>query len=214
MDIYDYYPELINLNNMTYPTDFYSVKKANPNVSFGYPVKEISLVNFGYAPVYEVDKPNVEMVVTKGFPELREDGNWYQTWDTRPYTQEEYQERISYLRQILKDNATSVLELDKESGVLYEINGSNHLISLKDNELTNLLIVKRHAGTLPTTDEVSYFFADNSFVKFTSEEMDTMAQFAIKSSFDLLQNYYEFLASVYATTVIEELPTLPSTFKE
>jgi len=93
----------------TYPKYFSDVFGTDREFSNVMPPQQVSaknLLDFGYAPVYETDRPSEEQqVVTEGQPVLGDDGLWYRTWETRPFNDEEIASRL----QIAKDNANNNL---------------------------------------------------------------------------------------------------------
>lgn len=64
------------------------VRALYPNTSLPSCLPEEMLEQHDYFPEHPTPQPEGD-VVTPGEPELRADGKWYQTWNVRPYTQEE-----------------------------------------------------------------------------------------------------------------------------
>tara|TARA_R100001039_G_C1830066_1_gene94428 strand:- start:159 stop:662 length:504 start_codon:yes stop_codon:yes gene_type:complete len=85
----------INTETLDYPLTLRQVKRLLPNVALPENPDEATLNALGFATVQPIERP-VGDVVTRGQPEQREDGKWYQTWQVRDYTSEELeQQRLS-----------------------------------------------------------------------------------------------------------------------
>lgn len=99
------YPVELN----TYPKYFRDVFGPGREFSGAMVPQQLSvknLLDFGYTPVYETERPSdAEQVVTEGQPVKHDDGLWYQTWETRPFNDEEIASRL----QTAKDQANSDL---------------------------------------------------------------------------------------------------------
>ncbi len=213
--IYDYSP-LIRLSDEKYPVFFPEVRAENPNTSFPIPIRDYILLPFGYKPVIPTE-PSEGDVITEAKPELREDGNYYQSWNVRGYTEEERLAALKFAQNNILSDAIYVYNRDKTEGSTIGFNGENYLVSLSDQEIAFLLSIKfllNSPSGVQIEEPFTYKFLDNAIVSLTKDEFLSLLNEIFKINYNLAKRYWAFINTVNTTEIQSELPTVPVTFKE
>lgn len=74
-----------------------AIKQQHVDISFPRQPSDEYLATLGYEPLNYDTRP-VADVVTEGVIEQREDGHWYQAWESRSYTQTELDQQLANKR--------------------------------------------------------------------------------------------------------------------
>lgn len=213
--IYDYTP-LIRLSDEKYPVFFPDVRQENPNTGFPIPIRDTILIDFGYKPVLQTIPP-MGNVVTEGKPEVKEDGNYYQTWNVRDFTPEEKANNLRVQKEALLQNAGYIYSRDRSNGFLISFKGLEYRVSASAEEITFLLSLNHLFNTsseiqVTEEDPILYKFVDNQIVKMSKEEFDSLLANILTKNYDGAKEYWSFIDNVNSINDITKLPPLPETF--
>lgn len=204
--------EVIRLSDQNYPMYMPQIRAQTPQTGFPIPIRDYILEMYGYALVHEVDKP-VGDVLIEGKPELKGDGKWYKTWQTREFTEEEKSQNLMIAKEQLVFQSENVLATDIQGGIEYQIGDKLLLVEVLPDKLTTLLCIKSLARESEGTEEFEYSFMDGTVLLLSKDEFLSMWSSVMRNFYNLNKKYWAFRSLVNSTEVISDLPGLPVTFK-
>lgn len=207
--VYDSTP-MINVETKEYPVYFYEMRTRFPNSSFPIPCRDTWLVPFGYAPVLPSEKPEGD-VITQGEPELREDGHWYVTWQVRDFTEEELVVEIQRRKDLSISTAKSVFEEDLNRGLPFTYEGSIYTTKIRPFDITTLIAMKDLAQR--NADETFLLNSQEEIISgLNSQAVISTVNQIIDNYNTLVQDYWQFISQVKASTTLDEIPDDKETF--
>lgn len=208
--VYDY-TTMINIETKEYPLTFYQVRLRFNNTSFPVPCRDYLIEPFGYAPVVPVDMPVVDGYVSEGTPEQREDGRWYQKWDVREYTQEEYVAELDRRKLNALENQRFIFENDLSKGISFTFEDKSYKSKVRSFDIGYLLSVKDIAQrksdevfTIPTVDEV--------LTALSSEQAITIANAILDSNHSFTKVYWDQVQDIMEAETLQDIPEMKDTF--
>lgn len=210
MQIYDY-TILINTQTLQYPITFYQVRMLYSQISFPVPISEEMLEPFPYSPVRETEKPSGDFVVTEAAPEKRDDGLWYQVWEVRDYTEEEYRWEMSLRKTQLRLNAQTIFTDNLDTGIKVNSSGRDIYFKIRPFDITNYLALK----SLSLIDENKSFnlkTRDDYIKGIGAIDLNSLLDSIIDRYSTVLDLYWSFLHDVESSKYFSELPTIPKSF--
>lgn len=209
--IYDYTP-LLRLSDGKYPVFYPQVRKENPSVMFPYPYNELFMVDWGYKVVNEVELPSGD-VITEGVPELREDGNYYKTYTSRPFNEQEVAQNLINAKNTLIYQADSLFDFELLRSFTFNKGDINKPVHVSGR---NMLLWENMVNTMTAEglDSAIIRFQDDTFLTMSLQEVkEFYAQMSLKL-FNMRKNCWAFIESVQAVEDINDLPVTPETFME
>lgn len=205
--IYAWTP-MIRTSDMRYPVYLSDFRKEYPNVSMGDWVWEDSMAdNFNYFVVRDSEVP-VGDVVTEGQPAVGDDGRWYKTWTSRPFTPEEVAQNLAIAKEDHQGRGVQQYHLDLQTGVT--VDGKKFTVDGQNT--TNLIATRAYAQANPTETvilvlgtnfEVSEYPAADAIVKIDS---------IFAAAGEAEQRMLAYVKLVGEATLITDIPEVPATF--
>lgn len=198
---------MIRMSDMKYPVYLSDFLKEHTNVSIGDFVWEYEMAEiWNYFKVYDSEVP-VGDVVTEGQPELKDDGFWYKTWTVRDFYPEEVAENLTRAKEDRRTSAYQVFSSDLASGV--SVDGD--MFTVEPRELVNLQISRAYAVANP--DETVFVRkADFSVLSLPSSDAVVKIDAIFAAAGQVQQSLLSYIKSVYESTLITDIPEVPSTF--
>jgi endonuclease YncB( thermonuclease family) len=204
---------LIKLDTEEYPL-FLDDFRSRTGAVIGTSIDSEALVEFGYAPVLEVPRPDVGDVITEGAPEEVE-GQWRRVWVVRDYNAEEAAVELQQAK------ATALYGIEQFRIAQFKI-GFPHLfnngddmyhIQVRDQDRVNILArytkAKEaiEAGLLDKQFEFRVW--ENVSVFLTPQEMVDMADAADEQVEAGYRAVWALKGQIEAAATVEEIPALP-----
>lgn len=207
---------LIKLETLEFPRYYRNLKDDNRQTIFSSDTLAVSeLAGFGYAVVNAVEQPAGDVVI-QGAPELREDGEWYQTWVV---SETDATTTFNARRTALLTDADQLVESELKIGIPFskEINGetvSYHLQAAPRDRgnwvgLFQVALMRKEAGA---TDVMSIRTYENTFVDFTPAELVDQLLALLAGIDAAYKKYWDFKDAVRLLNVGDTLPELPLGF--
>lgn len=209
---------LIKLGTLEFPRYYRNLKSDNQQTIFSsdtLPVDE--LAGYGYA-VVNTTEPPVGDSVSQGTPELREDGEWYQTWVVTP---NDPAVAFNTKRDALLTDADQLVESELKIGIPFskEVNGETINFHLQASAVDRsnwvgifqVAYIRKQAGVTDTTRIRTY---ENNFIEYTPDELVEQLLALMTKIDDAYRKYWAFKDTVRALQVGDVLPELPLGFVE
>lgn len=208
---------LIKLDNKDYPRYYRNLKADNQQTIFSSDTLEVSeLAQYGYAIVNPSEPPVSDGTIAQGAPELREDGEWYQTWVVTPL---DATVSFNTKRAELLTDADQLVESELKLGIPFtkEVNGetvSYHLqAGPRDRSnwvgIFQVASIRKEQGITDTTAIRTY---ENTFVEFTPAELVDQLLALLAGIDEAYRKYWLFKDAVMKLNVGDTLPELPLGF--
>lgn len=209
---------LIKLDTLEYPRYYRNLKADNQQTIFSSDTLPVSeLAEFGYAVVNPSTPPTGD-IVTQGAPELREDGEWYQTWSV---SETDASIKFNEKRAALLKEADELVESELKTGIPFskEVNGEtvNFHLQAGPRDRSNwvgifqVASIRKEAGVTDLTSIRTY---ENTFVQFTPAELVDQLLALLSEIDETYRKYWEFKDHVLKLAVGDTLPDLPLSFIE
>lgn len=199
---------MIRMSDMKYPVYLSDFLKEHTNVSIGSYVWEADMRDlWGYCMVHDSEIP-VGDVVTEGTPKLNpEDDLWYKTWVARDFYPEEVAENLVRAKEDHRSRAYQQYTADLSAGVTVD----GDTFSVEPRELINLDTIKAYAQAHSDKD---ILIRKTDFSTLTLPSADAVAKIdaIMVATGKVHQNLLAYVKSVYDTTVITDIPEVPTTF--
>lgn len=196
------------MSDMRYPVYLSDFKSEHTNVSTGSFVYEEGMAEFGYYPVIDVEVPKGD-VVTEGSPIKGEDGKWYKTWESRPFTEEEIANNLLRQKEQLIHLAKSTFENENASGIQY----GDHFYCIDHNCLflyQSILSVAENSNDDKVFDLLTY---DNQVVEHLKDDAISLVRGIMTTYIESYNKLCVFIKSVNEAKNAEDLPSAPDTFR-
>jgi|AGFS01.1.fsa_nt_gi hypothetical protein len=198
---------MIRMSDMKYPVYLSDFLKEHTNVSIGDFVWEYEMAEiWNYFKVYDSEVP-VGDVVKEGKPELHEDGFWYKTWTVRDFSPEEVAENLARAQEDHRIRAYQVFSSDLASGVQV----AGEIFSVEPRELVNLKTTRDYAVANPD-ETILVRKADYSILSLPSADAIEKIDAISVATGKVQQTLLTYIKSVYESTLITDIPEVPSTF--
>lgn len=205
---------LIRSSDGKYPVYLSDFLSDNPNVSIGSFIYSENLVEFGYFPVIPVDKPAGDVVV-EGPPRFDDQTQeWFQTWTSRDFTQEEIAANLLSAKTQRKFDAQLVLTQDLNTGIPYPFDGESYKVRIKGFDIATLLSIKvvlEDDGD-QSSEVYPFRFIDGYKSDFTHTEMLALVKGVTRANYNLMKTYWAYLDQVDQSPTIGDIPALPNSF--
>lgn len=209
---------LIKLETKEYPRYYRNLKADNQQTIFSSDTLPVDkLANYGYALVNATPQPEGD-TVSQGEPELREDGEWYQTWVV---AEADPSVKFNDTRAKLLGDALSLVETELSIGLPFqkEVDGTTITYHLQagDKDRPNWLGVFQVAQLRKAAgqeDAVAIRTYENTFVSLTPDEIVTNMLGLFSGIDAAYKRYWEFKDAVNALKVGDKFPALPNSFVE
>ncbi|QXO10301.1 hypothetical protein pEaSNUABM37_00342 [Erwinia phage pEa_SNUABM_37] len=209
---------LIKLDTQEYPRYYRNLKADNKQTIFSSDTLEVSeLEQYGYA-VVNATTPPAGDVVTQGAPELREDGEWYQTWTV---TETDPSIKFNEHKTALLKEADELVESELKIGIPFtkEVEGEtvNFHLQAGPRDRSNwvgifqVASIRKEAGV---TDATSIRTYENTFIQFTPAELVDQLLALLAAIDEAYRKYWEFKDAVLKLVPGDTLPELPLGFVE
>ena len=180
------------------------------NTSFGSSVDAEDLIEFGLEIVHRVATP-VADVVTEGAPELK-NGEWYQTWVTRAYTDEEKAGQL----QVAKNGRLAELEAFRtaqfEKGFPVTFGDDVFHIQIRTADrgnISDLRTLAKEALEGDTPFEVPFRVYENQTVTLDAQGIMDLANATFTQVTAGYKVIWDLKDTVAAATTVAELPAVP-----
>lgn len=199
---------MIRMSDMRYPVYLSDFLKEHTNVSIGSYVWEADMRDlWGYCMVHDSEIP-VGDVVTEGPPQLNpEDDLWYKTWVARDFYPEEIAENLSRAKDDYRARAYQQYTVDLSTGVTVD----GDIFAVEPRELVNLDTIKAYAQAHPD-QTILIRKADFSTLVLSAADAIAKIDAIMVATGKVHQNLLSYVKTVYDTTVITEIPEVPTTF--
>lgn len=201
---------LIKISTGEYPRYFSQVRQDNPNTMFGYPTTDITLKGFDHAPVLESEIPQGD-VVTEIAPLLKEDGYYYTQYEVRPFTSEEYQEKLNTMKSSVREDIKYTLEQDLMQGIDYTFNGVKYNLKLRPFDISGYLAT-REIAKINTNDTYSINIGDVVIESLTSQQIEELTLNILQTYKEFMSDYWDFVKRLNSASAFEDIPERPETF--
>lgn len=205
---------LIESDSLTYPVFLSEMAKYQPNTCFGPTVDSDILIEFGFEVVNQTQPPEGDVVV-EGVPELR-DGEWYQTWVVRSYSEVEASSKLEERKAVMTSQAESLRLQALAIGFPYRFpNGEILHVQVRTSDRGNISDYRTIAKeVIAAGAEMDFPFRvyENVTVMLTAQEIVDMADRTfdqVKTSYQVSWDYKEAIKNA---TSLEELPAAPESF--
>lgn len=187
------------------------VKRANPNVSFPKSPSPEDLSPFGIVVVQPTPQPDGD-VVTEGWPEKHENGEWYQTWEVRAFTEEELAEQLEDAKEKKRWEINAERDAAFDTGLPYDIAGVPDVVQTRLEDKVNLLGLRVEARELEAegvTDAVMPFRGLNNIERLlTPTEMVAMTNAALAYIQGVYKKSWDLKDAVSDAATIAELEAI------
>jgi len=200
--------KMIRTSDMAYPVFLRDFLAENKNVSIGSFVWEYGMRESGYFKVHETPQPTGDIVTEKMPVYNEEDELWYQVWEVESFSPEQIEANLNAAKAEKRDLAYQQFSFDLLSGVLI----GEDLFAADPDGANNLNLTRAYAVANPDKKDILLRRSDFSLITVTSSEaIGKIDEVFIKAG-EVHQKLLKFLESVYATTLITEIPEVPQTF--
>jgi hypothetical protein len=204
---------LIKLDTGEYPL-FLDDFRSRTGAVIGTSIDSEALVEFGYAPVLEVPRPDVGDVITEGAPEEVE-GQWRRVWVVRDYNAEEAAVELQQAK------ATALYGIEQfriaqfKIGFPHLFNNGNDIyhVQIRDTDRVNIVslrtLAKEAIADNNAAFEVEFRVYENVSVHLDAQEVVEMADAAAAQVQTGYKTIWTLKGQIEAATTVEEIPALP-----
>jgi hypothetical protein len=213
MSIVDRTTRLIESDTMTYPIFLADMARFAPNTVFPATVDSDCLIDFGIEVVHSVAQPEGD-VVTEGAPELRE-GEWYQTWTVRSFTEIEVANKLARRKEELQSSAEDLRVAAFATGFPYQFGENVYHVQVRTGDRGNISDLRCIAKeVIAASGDMTFEFRvlENVEVVLTAAEMVALADRALVQVIAGYKVIWAYKKAIDLATTMEELPTPPGVF--
>lgn len=213
MSIVDRNTRLIESDTMTYPLFISDLPRFAPHTCFGPTIDSDLLIDFGLEVVNSVSVPEGD-VVTEGVPELRE-GEWYQTWVARSFSEVEVETKLMERKATLQEGAEQLRVNAFANGFPYQFGENVYHVQVRTGDRGNISDLRTIAKeVIAANGEMTFEFRvlENVEVELTAQEMVALAD---KTFLQVVAGYkviWAYKKAIDLATTMEELPPQPTVF--
>lgn len=203
---------LIRTTDMLYPLFLRDFRKQYPNVTMTVnSIDAYVVAEYNYIEVRLATPPTEGDVITEGKPEFRDDELWYQTWDVRPYNDDEIASNLFNAKESGMYSGNELFNLDLVNGVKVTHSDVDYLVAATPGDRADWGIA---LATLMNKDntEVYVVRTTTGFLSMTVAEATVFYHAAIDAYYQLATAYYTYVDLIKNATLITDVPELPMTF--
>lgn len=196
---------LIKIATGEYPISVSQFRRDNPEWVFGAEIDEAIVALQGYAVVNATTAPAGD-VVTKGTP-VRRDGQYFETWEVRDFTDEEKTTSLTSAKDIALSSVKSKFTELRQIGKQYDFGakGVQH-VQLRETDITNLTGLGLKADRFP--DNTFYFRSyENVVNELTGAGVQDLTNAAFDAFSALMAASWSLQESIEAATSEGQLPS-------
>lgn len=200
---------LIHSDSGAYPVYLSDMATYQPHTCFGPTVDSDLLFELGFEVVHDTPVPAGD-VIAEGTPELRE-GEWYQTWVVRSYSDVEKEERLVQAKSVLQAQAETMRIAQFDRGFPHTFGENVYHVQIRNADRSNLLGLRTVAKeVVQAGGQMSFSFRvyENVVVEITAAEMVAVADAAFVAANVGYQKTWAVKDGARDATTIEELPPL------
>jgi hypothetical protein len=206
---------LIESDSKAYPLYLANMATYAPNTCFGATVDSDLLIAFGMEVVHETAQP-IGDVITEGPPELRPDGNWYQTWVTRSFSEVELTDKLAERKAVLLVQAETLRVTAFAIGFPYTFPDNNvYHVQVRASDRGNISDMRTIAKEMIEANQPMTFpfrVYENIPVGLSAEEMVALANRTFQQVVAGYQVGWDYKDAITAATSFETLPAAPTVF--
>lgn len=202
---------LIHSDSGTYPLYLSDLTTYAPNTVFGPTVDTETLIEFGFEVVHEVPAV-VGDVVIEGKPELK-DGEWYQTWIGRSFSEAEAVSKLQAKKEELQAGAEALRVALFAKGFAYRFpDNTVYHVQVRSSDRGNISDLRTIAKeVILEGQEMDFDFRvfENVSVTLTAQQMVDMANMTFTQVQGGYKAIWAYKEAIDAATTLEELPAAP-----
>lgn len=202
--------KLIHADTMAYPLYLADMPRYAPNTVFPPSVDSDCLIDFEIEVVHDVAQPTGD-IITEGVPEFR-DGEWYQTWIARNFTEEEHTEKFEQRKAELQAGAEQVRLNAFAAGFPYQFGENVYHVQVRTGDRGNISDLRTIAKeVIAAGGDMTFDFRvqENVEVPLSPVEMVALAD---KTFLQVVAGYkviWAYKKAIDLATTVEELPAPP-----
>jgi len=205
--------KLIHAETMAYPLFLSDMPRYAPNTVFPASVDSDCLIDFEIEVVHDVAQPEGD-IISEGVPEFR-DGEWYQTWTVRNFSDEEKAAKLAERKSVMQGEAEQLRLNAFAFGFPYQFGENVYHVQVRTGDRGNISDLRTIAKeVIAGGGEMTFDFRtlENVEVPLTAPEMVALAD---KTFVQVVAGYkviWAYKKAIDLATTMEELPTAPGTF--
>ena len=205
---------LIKLDTEEYPL-FLDDFRNRTGAVIGTTIDSEALVDFGYAVVLEVPRPDVGDVITEGKP-AQVEGQWRRVWVVRDFNAEEEAAELEQAKATMLYNIEQFRIAQFKIGFPHLFNNGNDIyhVQIRDTDRVNIVSLRTLAKEAITDNapfEVEFRVYENVSVHLDAQEIVDMADAAAAQVQIGYKTVWTLKGQTEAATTVEEIPQLPDT---
>jgi hypothetical protein len=206
---------LIHSESSTYPVYLANMATYAPNTCFGAAVDSDLLLDFGVEVVHDTEQPTGD-IVSEGMPELR-DGEWYQTWTVRNFSEEEQAGKLLAKKNILSEQAEVLRANAFAQGFPYTFPGGQvYHVQVRTADRGNISDLRTIAKEILKEERPPMTFPfrvwENVSVALSAQEFVDMADTALVKVMTGYQVSWDYKGAIDAAVTEADLPVPPTDY--
>jgi len=205
--------KLIHGDTMAYPLFLSDMPRYAPNTVFPASVDSDCLIDFEIEVVHDVAQPEGD-IISEGIPEFR-DGEWYQTWTVRNFSDEEKAAKLVARKAELQASAEDLRVAAFATGFPYQFGENVYHVQVRTGDRGNISDLRCIAKeVIAASGDMTFEFRvlENVEVVLTAAEMVALADRALVQVIAGYKVIWAYKKAIDLATTMEELPTPPGVF--
>lgn len=202
------YTPLLHIETNEYPLFISDVKARLPNTCFPAEVHEDLLLEFGYVPVQESEKPQGDVV--KEIAPKEVDGVFYRQWETRDFNDEETSNKLKQEQDQQLSRIATFQSQEFAKGFPYEFEGTVYHIQTRFSDRSNIDSLHTMAEKMKAAgrEDVVFEFRtwENISIKLTPQQMIDLAETTFVQVSAAYKRVWEFKDAVNDAKSVEDFP--------
>lgn len=207
----------IKFSTGAYPIYEHQIKQENPLTSFGPVITNVAAIPLGYMVVNETVRPDGD-VVEEGQPTLGDDGEYYQTWSSRDFTEEELEASLETKKAELLRQVEALTSSALAAGASFDFSETDTpnigKVAMRDGDRVNVIGLKQAAERelANSTNGQIYIRCVGGDIKAMSPQKCIDMSWAVYGAFTaVMAASWGLQGQIKAASSIAALPTLPDT---
>lgn len=200
--------QLIQPESGDYPLYLSDVVQRIENICLPPNVDSELLKELGFEVVNDSDRPSAD-VVTEGKP-AKTNGEWYKTWETREYNEEERQTSFKAKQDNQRARITNFQNQEFAKGFPYEFEGTVYHIQTRFSDRSNIDSLHTMAEKMKAAGKEEAVFEfrtwENVSINLTPQQMIDLAEAAFVQVSAAYKRVWTFKDAVDEATSVEEFP--------